>query len=186
MKKYCNGDISKIENYDKAVADKENIWHCHHRSEILPCGNFSRDTLKRYDIYYNRHAEELIFLTKSEHLKLHMTGDRHPFYGKHRREDTRQKISESKTGNKHPLREDTKKKMSQSHKGKTLSEYTRMKMSESRKGNKHYLYGKHLSEETKKKMSEAKKGIQMSDEFRMKISLAKKEYWAKKKMSKES
>lgn len=71
-KKYCY-DYTKIENYDKAISDKDETWDCHHRSEILPCGNFSRDTLKKYGLYYNRQAEELIFLTHSEHTKLHIT-----------------------------------------------------------------------------------------------------------------
>ena len=30
---YCRGDISKIENYDKAIADTKTVWHCHHRLE---------------------------------------------------------------------------------------------------------------------------------------------------------
>lgn len=72
-KKYCNGDISKIENYDKAFADKDETWDFHHRAEMLPCGNFSRDTLKKYDLYYNRPSEELILLTHSEHTRLHIT-----------------------------------------------------------------------------------------------------------------
>ena len=34
-KNYCSEDISLIENYDKAVNDKEQTWHCHHRREII-------------------------------------------------------------------------------------------------------------------------------------------------------
>ena len=30
VKLFCCEDASNIENYDKAIADKENIWHCHH------------------------------------------------------------------------------------------------------------------------------------------------------------
>lgn len=29
-RKYCYQDISLIENYDKAIADTEHMWHCHH------------------------------------------------------------------------------------------------------------------------------------------------------------
>ena len=29
--KYCRDDISLIENYDKAVSDTTQSWHCHHR-----------------------------------------------------------------------------------------------------------------------------------------------------------
>ena len=32
--KYCGEDISKIENYDKAIADTTQMWICHHRLEI--------------------------------------------------------------------------------------------------------------------------------------------------------
>lgn len=39
-KSYCKEDISKIENYDKAIADTTQTWECHHRDEvrILPSG----------------------------------------------------------------------------------------------------------------------------------------------------
>lgn len=32
---FCCEDISKIENYDKAVADKTQTWHCHHKNGIV-------------------------------------------------------------------------------------------------------------------------------------------------------
>lgn len=59
--------------------------------------------------------------------------------------------------------DDTKKKMSESHKGKHLSEEHRKKLSESHKG-------KQFSEETKKKISESKKGRHFSEETRRKLS----------------
>ena len=70
IKKYCKDDISKIENCEKAIASKI-TWHCHHRAEILPCGIFSRNDLKKFDLYYNRPANELIFLLPKDHIKLH-------------------------------------------------------------------------------------------------------------------
>ncbi len=33
------------------------------------------------DLYYNRPAAELIFLTQSEHRRLHSTGENNPFFG---------------------------------------------------------------------------------------------------------
>ena len=117
-----------IENYDKAIADKSQIWHCHHRRETI----FSRKDLIEIGEYYNRPACELIFLTPFEHIRLHQLG-------KHNSEETRKKISESKKGENHPLF------------GKHHSVETRKKMSEA-------LKGKHRSEETRKKMSESKKG----------------------------
>lgn len=37
---FCKDDISKIENYDKALADTTQTWQVHHRDEvrILPSG----------------------------------------------------------------------------------------------------------------------------------------------------
>lgn len=44
------------------------------------------------------------------------------------------------------------------HNGRCFSEETRRKMSEAHKGAKNHNYGKHLSDETRRKLSEAKKG----------------------------
>ena len=55
-------------------------------------------------------------------------------------------------------KEETKKKISESHKGKKCSEETKKKMSESQKGGKNHMYGKHHSEESKRKNSESRKG----------------------------
>lgn len=52
-KRYCCEDISRIENYEKAIADETQIWHCHHRAEILPCGRYSQDDLKRHGLYWH-------------------------------------------------------------------------------------------------------------------------------------
>ena len=62
-----------IENYDKAKADNFRGWDCHHRLELHPdCSlRFTRKSLQVLDLYYNRPANELIFLTRSEHAKLH-------------------------------------------------------------------------------------------------------------------
>lgn len=68
---YCRDDISKIENYDKAIADDTQIWDCHHRLEIEEEHTNSTEDLKSINLYYNRPANELIFLTKREHFKLH-------------------------------------------------------------------------------------------------------------------
>ena len=74
VKAYCSEDLSLIENYALAVADTTQTWDCHHRGEILPCGIFSRDDLKKFGLYFNRPSAELIFLTHSEHRRLHAKG----------------------------------------------------------------------------------------------------------------
>ena len=60
---YCREDISRIENYEQALADQTQTWHCHHKAEILPCGRFSKETLKRFGLYYNQPASMLVFIT---------------------------------------------------------------------------------------------------------------------------
>lgn len=65
-----------IENYDKAVADKTQTWCCHHRIAIVM--NCSAEELKAKGLYENRPAHELIFLTKSEHSRLHNVGKQTP------------------------------------------------------------------------------------------------------------
>lgn len=66
---------------------------------------------------------------------------------------------------KEPVSEETRKKISEAHRGKTpwnagkhLSEETKRKLSESHKGQRSPMKGKHLSIETRKKLSEANKG----------------------------
>ena len=71
---FCCEDISLIENYDVAITDPHNTWECHHRAGVLPCGKYSREVLKKFGLYFNRPASELIFLTKAEHRCIHHTG----------------------------------------------------------------------------------------------------------------
>ena len=135
-KKYCSDDISKIENYEQAIADTTQTWVIHHQLELTLDGEpaLTSKQLKMHDMYYHRPYYELIFLTDAEHRKLHM----------HMSEETRKKMSEAKKGEKHPFY------------GKHHTEENRRKISESLKGNGPWK-GKHLSEETRRKMSEAKK-----------------------------
>ena len=156
-RQFCRDDISKIENYEEAMNDKTQTWHCHHRLELTLDGEFalSREQLKMHDMYYNRPYYELIFLTQSEHRRIHSKVQP-------RTEEYRRKISEANTGKK--ASEDTRKKLSESHKGqvpwnkgKHHSEYTLKKMSDSKKGSNNSMYGKHHSEDTRRKISEAAK-----------------------------
>ena len=120
-KSYCNDDISLIENYDKAVNDKDNIWDCHHRRENIS----SRKELKELGEYYSRPASELIFLTHSEHSALHAKG-------KHISDETKRKLSLANKGAHHT--EETKRKMSIANKGAHHTEETKQKISIARKG----------------------------------------------------
>ena len=69
-------------------------------------------------------------------------------------------------GGEHGLHsEETKQKISESHKGKQFSEEHKQKLSEALKGKQH-------SEETKRKISEANKGKQLSEETKQKLRKA--------------
>lgn len=70
-KLFCNEDVSLIENYDKAINDKEHIWECHHKLEIRDDYINTVKDLKLMNLYYNRPACELIFLTNKEHCSIH-------------------------------------------------------------------------------------------------------------------
>lgn len=94
-KRYCSEDISKIENYDKAIDDTTQTWECHHRGEILPCGRFSKADLEKFGLYENRPASELVFMTASNHASIH---DNWNWTGKHHSEATKKKLSEKAKG----------------------------------------------------------------------------------------
>lgn len=135
--KYICKDYTKIENYEKAVADLNETWDLHHRLEThfsdgteRPLNDhLSMQELKALDMYLNRPPEELIFLTRSDHKSLHMKST-----------ETRRKISEASKRYKHS--EEAKLKISRANKGKKISKETRRKMSEARKGKVPWNKGK--------------------------------------------
>ena len=95
-KQYCK-DYENIENYEKAKKDNFKGWDCHHRLETHNSDGERRlvditaDELKALDMYYNRPADELIFIPIYEHSRLHMKG-------KHLSEETREKLREARKG----------------------------------------------------------------------------------------
>lgn len=73
---FClSSEYELIENYELAKADNFKGWDCHHRLELHPDGSlrYTRQSLKDLDLYFNRPASELIFLTHSEHARIHQT-----------------------------------------------------------------------------------------------------------------
>ena len=148
-KAFCKDDISLIENYDKAIADDTQTWHCHHRRETI----FSKSDLIEIGEYYNRPACELIFLTPLEHIRLH-------HLGKHLSAETHQKMSEAHKGKNHS--DETRQKMSEAHKGKPSGMKDKHHSAETCKkiavNNGCFWKGKHRSAETCKKIAEANKG----------------------------
>lgn len=96
----CREDISLVENYDKAIADTTQTWVLHHRDEIrqLPSGMIVKRSvkeLKENGRYYHCPANELIFMTKADHLSLHHKG-------KINSEESRQKMKISMKGRVSP------------------------------------------------------------------------------------
>ena len=76
MHRYCrSGEYELIENYNLAKADNFKGWCIHHRLELTLDGEYAHtpEELKRMNMYYNRPYYELIFLRRSDHVKLHMS-----------------------------------------------------------------------------------------------------------------
>ena len=108
LKLYCKDEYTKIENYDKALADNFEGWVIHHRLELTLDGDFahSRDELLRMRMYYHRPYFELILLTRTEHARLHNKGKTFTsehrcklsdaLKGRARSTEIRKKISEAK------------------------------------------------------------------------------------------
>ena len=156
-----------------AKADDFEGWCIHHRLEIQADGTkMSLQELKDNGLYYNRPAEELVFMKVGEHMKLHNLGKHlsaehrkkmsEALKGKQFSAEHRKKLSEALSGENHPM-------YGKHHSAKTLQ-----KMSEAHSGEKNPLFGKHHSAETRRKMSAAKKGKHKSAEHRKKLSEAKK------------
>lgn len=108
-KYFCNEDISNIENYEEAIKS-DKLYLCHHRLET----HFSNGTprpanaqlvseeLEALGMYSKRPASELIFLTRSEHAKIHNI--------RPKSDEWKRKQSEAKKG--HEVSDETKAKIS--------------------------------------------------------------------------
>lgn len=100
LKRICKR-YTEIENYETALNDKTQIWVCHHRREVQDGFRiWKKDELIKIGQYYHREPEELIFMTRSEHITLHnlaidpktkkpccyrdrdISGEKNPMYGK--------------------------------------------------------------------------------------------------------
>lgn len=127
---YCCEDLSLIENYDKAISSDE-MWDCHHRFEIQDDGTrFNKEDLIRMGKYYNQKAKDLIFLSHSDHTKIHLTGTSFNKGRKHT-EEWKQHMSEKmKERFKDP---EQRKKISDKMKGVCNTEETRKRKSEATK-----------------------------------------------------
>lgn len=114
-----------------------------------------------------KHSEE----TKRK-MSERLSGKNNPNYCRKVSEETRKKLSESNKGRK--VSEETRKKMSESNKAKRLSEETKKKLSERMRGENNPNYGKKRPKETREKISKAKRGQKPSEESRRKMSESRK------------
>lgn len=127
---FCN-ELEKIENFEKAKAENFKGWNIHHKLETHNSEGKKRrvditpEELKALGMYFERPAEELIYLTIAEHTRIHHKG-------KARTEERKNKISNTLKG--HSVSEQTRNKISQKLKGRPLSEETKIKISLSTKG----------------------------------------------------
>lgn len=164
-RRYCGENISDIENYELAIADQTQVWHCHHRLETDKC--ISKDELITLGLYYDRPASELIFLTEHEHRKIHFLGNSYrlgfdsPMKGKKHTDKARAKMSEKAKGRESWNKgksgcytEEQLKKMSESHKGQVAWNKGLHGVQVAWNKGKQGCY----SEETRKRISESKKG----------------------------
>lgn len=170
-KKYCSQNVSLIENYELAIADKTQTWDIHHRAEILPCGIYTPEQLKKHGLYYNVPVSQLIFLTHGEHMRIHKLGKK--LSDEHRanlraamnRPETRAKISAAVSGENNPMFGKIGKNSPMF--GKHHSEETRQKISAK-------MHAAMNKPETRAKISAASKGKRLSEECREKMRAAKK------------
>lgn len=146
-KRYCKDDLSKIENYDKAIADQTCTWHVHHRLELTLDGDnaLSIKDLIRMNMYYHRPYFELIFLSPAEHASVHRKGKAPANKGK---------PSPNKGKPKPPRSAEHRLKLSMAHKGKKYPNLSNA------------LKGRKLSKEHRTAISEGVKkhhGIRFND-----------------------
>lgn len=122
-KEKCYCDqVNLIENYNEAISDLYNVWECHHKLEAF----FTMDELIEMNRYYKVEPRELIFLKCKEH-------DNWPHIGR-------------------VIKDSTKQKMSDSHKGKSSGMKGKIPWNKGKKG------VQKMSEETKEKQRKSQIG----------------------------
>ena len=166
VKNYCSEPLDHIENYYLASTDQTQTWHCHHKLEISL--QLSKKELIEQNLYFDRPANELIFMTSQEHNALHhiQPSYRAALKGKSKSQETRARISTAMKGK--PKSQETRAKLSAAMKGKPKSQETRAKLSAAKKG-------KSRTPETRAKLSAAMKEVSNRPEVKAKISAAAKD-----------
>ena len=104
------GEQQLIENYDLAKADNFEGWICHHRLGETK----PRKWLEENDLYYNRPHTELKYVTLSEHNTIHKKGKKASI-------ETRKKLSDAHKGV--AKSDEHKRKIKEAVKGKNLGKF---------------------------------------------------------------
>ena len=174
----CSGEgIERVYNYHKSREEHNRSYNKHLLRSIENHGFEAFEVIEEFDVAYSKEElDKLEIKYIKEFNCLNPNGynnDEGGNKGKFCKESKRL-LSEKKSGENNPFygkkhSEETRKKMSEAHKGKCVgknhpmygkhhTEETRQKMSEAKKGKNHPMCGKHFSEEHKQKISEAHKG----------------------------
>lgn len=112
---YCSEDISLIENYNEAISDQTKMWDVHHRRECDENGRtlFTHKQLIEMNLYLNRPAAELVFVTRSMHCKLHR--EHHEKCGKKRSIPILQLTKDGTFVNEWPSAKEAQRQLGVSH-----------------------------------------------------------------------
>lgn len=193
VKRFCCDDISLIENYNEAINDDSQVWSCHHRLETHYSDGRRRSGEKdlliqdliNLGLYYNRPAKELIFLTNSEHAKVHQKtrDERYTKDSEIKRinsinefwssdesaELKRQRSEQLRNHNVNTVMSpETREKLRVSHLRENLSDETLKRMSEASKNRERNPH----SEETISKMSDKAKLRWQDESYREKQTMS--------------
>ena len=146
--------------------------HCNNEQDLINTLNFKEIiSIKYFDSYNKKKSYNLTFGGGGQ-LGFKLT------------EETKQKISDSRKGEKNPMFGKRGKDSPNYGKTKTLSLETKQKISESLKGEKNPFYGKHHTDETKKKISDSVKKTLSNPAIKEKISNSLKLAFSKSKVKK--
>ena len=147
-KKYCSEPLELVENYRAAEKDDFKGWCLHHKREIENDGSTkTRQELIDKGMYWNRPADELVFMTNEAHHKLH---------GKHPVKSTAIKISQTRL--QRIANGEIKVDTSCLHTPEVRAKISIANKKRLADKNNHPMYGKHQSEESRKKNSLSQRG----------------------------
>ncbi len=66
-KRYCREPIENITGYNEAIKS-DGRYACHHLNELT----FTKEELKKMNMYYHRPASELVIMRHSKHRSWHI------------------------------------------------------------------------------------------------------------------